>query len=464
MGQTCSACSDSCPNGADINAPSSNRRDKKGENSEGQDHDYNPTYTELSSDEDEDEPSVPYTMNQKDDTGSVGSTTSNPDDIEVSVMPDELTDEDIEGAYNSWKTAIEQGNETLAAFCVQEYPLLDMYQFRWDNGDNALHSAVRNKYPRLAFFLLTQGVGVNVQNIVSQESALHLAVRNKDHKIVELLLNWDADPNTMNLDKQTPISIAQDFSDDQGLMDVLLEARAKLHGNANAVDTTTPDVDEDELPDLRQKTTSMRMDAWTAKRQIRTPESESADSAESESSVAPVVGSGYEDDTDGANYTELQKVTLKSKNPFTKLGRQKTVEAKKVIKDALKDKPLPKLESWLEKKKPGGVAPTYQKRWVSNKGAHLLWSSKQRTITNDANREERKKFNGSIHLTTIEKVSPIQTSANNKFMVKAKDAKNDNEMREYVFRCNNKRERDFWCFGLKEHMHRYRKVMQYLGR
>ena len=118
-----------------------------------------------------------------------------------------------------------------------------------------------------------------------------------------------------------------------------------------------------------------------------------------------------------------------------------------MVKENLKNEPLPKLESWLEKKKPGTVVPTYQKRWVVVKGAHFLWSKKQRSIANDANREERKKFNGAIHLTTIEKIAPIQTSANNKFMVRAKDAKNDHEMREYVFRCTNKSERDFWCAG-----------------
>lgn len=61
-------------------------------------------------------------------------------------------------------------------------------------------------------------------------------------------------------------------------------------------------------------------------------ESESTDSAESESSVQ---GSGYEDETDGSKYTdlskvggtpsitELEKVSIRSKNPFSKLGRQK---------------------------------------------------------------------------------------------------------------------------------------------
>ena len=56
-------------------------------------------------------------------------------------------------------------------------------------------------------------------------------------------------------------------------------------------------------------------------------QSESTDSAESESSVQG--GSGYEDETDGSKYKDLakvsalDKVSIRSKNPFSKLGRQK---------------------------------------------------------------------------------------------------------------------------------------------
>ena len=63
------------------------------------------------------------------------------------------------------------------------------------------------------------------------------------------------------------------------------------------------------------------------------------------------------------------------------------------------------------------MIPTYQKRWIIVKGAHFLWSSKQRQIENDGNRKERKKFNGYIHLMTIEAIGPIDTSANTKFFV-----------------------------------------------
>ena len=82
-----------------------------------------------------------------------------------------------------------------------------------------------------------------------------------------------------------------------------------------------------------------------------------------------------------------------------------------------KSESLPELEAWLEKRKPGGVVPKYQKRWCVVKGAHLLWSAKQRSITNDADRNQRKKFNGSINLMQVESFSALETSSNNKFIV-----------------------------------------------
>ena len=129
---------------------------------------------------------------------------------------------------------------------------------------------MQKKHARLCFFLLTQGCDINGQNIHTLDSALHYAVRNVDHKLVELLLSWDADPNLMNRNKETPISLAQDVVDDN-ILDALLEARADLYGNADADDgngdvidrTDTLDVQK---PELHKKSTSQRLEQWTAKR------------------------------------------------------------------------------------------------------------------------------------------------------------------------------------------------------
>eukprot|EP00483_Globobulimina_turgida_P007710 UN07725 len=160
---------------------------------------------------------------------------------------------------------------------------------------------------------------------------------------------------------------------------------------------------------------------------------------------------------------ELITNNLVGRNPFTPLGRRPTPMRTECVKKHLKQKPLPKLQAWLEKRKPGTVVPTYQKRWIIVKGAHILWSSKQREIVNDADRKERKKFNGYIHLTTIEEIRVVETRNNTKFMVKAKDAKKGN-MRDYIFLCPNKRDRDYWVAGLKEHKKQYQVILRYLAK
>lgn len=130
-----------------------------------------------------------------------------------SISSKALTDADIEVARDGWKKAIESGNETLATFYFEEYPKIDMFQFKWDNGDSALHIACKNKKARLVFFLLTQGASVNEQNSMNENTALHYATSKRDEKIVDLLLKWDADPTAENKDKESPITISSQWRD-----------------------------------------------------------------------------------------------------------------------------------------------------------------------------------------------------------------------------------------------------------
>lgn len=417
-----------------------------------------------------------------DEDGYDGSTSRDDDDDDKSVSSKALTDQDIEVAYDGWKKAIDSGNETLATFYCEEYPHIDMFQYRWDNGDSALMIACKNQKARLVFFLLTQGASVNEQNPQSLNTPLHYATLNRDEKIADLLLKWDADPNVMNVQKESPITIASAYRD-QTMYRMLAGIKAASNSNLSA-----------DQPDFhRLKTNTDRLDALreaTAGMVVQPQESEIDDI---------LGGDDFVDDTDeryrgstygsktGNNYYDVKKpsnadkengqnepdelsknVALRAnqvarRNPFSKLQRRPTELAKTIIKENLDQKPLPQLEAWLEKRKPGGVVPTYQKRWIVVKGAHMLWSAKQRSIVNDADRKERKKFNGSIHLGTIEAIQGIHTNADNKFMVKARDAKKG-AMREYVFRCTNRRERDFWVQGLKEHKKQYQTVLNYLGK
>ena len=101
MGSTCAACSDSCGNGTDANTQR-NKRKNAGEDIEGRSSNHlnsSITYHELSSDDE---------RNASDDAAQ-----SSAEDIDEDSFQRILSDDAIEGAFESWKSACEQGNETL---------------------------------------------------------------------------------------------------------------------------------------------------------------------------------------------------------------------------------------------------------------------------------------------------------------------------------------------------------------
>jgi len=296
-------------------------------------------------------------------------------------------------------------------------------------------------------------------------------------KTVDLLLKWDADPQIMNKRKVTPIMLATQMRD-QTILGLLTRAMAdrertanvnlNLRGSGDLMSEGVRESEEREPRFVQQKTNADRL--RDMQMQMGMGMGSALDVMRHTESISSLVtGDEYEDETDrnslsgksrAESEAELARLRVTANSPFTKLGHQNPEKVRDVLSGH--HKPLPTLEAWLEKKKPGGMVPTYQRRWIVVRGAHMLWSSKQRSITNDADRKERKKFNGAIHLMTIEQVAGVRTNANNKFMVKAKDAKRS-AMREYVFRCTNKRERDFWVMGLKEHKKQYQVISSYLG-
>eukprot|EP01084_Bolivina_argentea_P111026 198199_1 len=350
------------------------------------------------------------------------------------------TENDITIAYDGWRKAIESGNETLATYFVEtEYPNIDLLKYRWPNGDSALHVAVSNNKARLVFFLLTQGASSNEQSPNTLDAPLHLAVRARNYKIIDLLLKWGADARISNKERETAVTISSAFTD--GTIYEML---------SDSFEDTAP-----QLP--RGRTNSVRFDALRelASHSICELKQHSVDAKE-------VLGVDSKGDKKGKDKKEL---TLKANkiahsNPFTGLGRRTTTHVHRVVDENLQLKPLPELKAWLQKKKPGGVVnlDRYQRRWIVVKGAHMLWNDKQREIKNDADRRERKKFKGWIHLMTIDKISIIESPMHTKqykFSVKAKDVKHDNTMRDYIFRCQSRKERDYWVNGLREHKKQY---------
>jgi len=253
--------------------------------------------------------------------------------------------------------------------------------------------------------LLNEGANVNEQNPETLDTALHFAISAKDDKSIDLLLEWDADPNAQNKKQETPISIASQF-DNKDLFQSLITAG----------DQTQLSV----LQTTRQKTNAMHMSSM-----VRQATKLNVD-------LIPEV-----------------------------LGDIQTCTISESIASPRQPINLPKLEGYLEKLQPRSIMNNYQRRWIVVAGAYILWSDKKRAISDNGSRAERQKFKGSIHLMGIKRIAPVNTQNNNKFMVKAKDAKKG-QMREYIFRCPDDTTRDFWVDGLKEHKAQYETLMNYL--
>eukprot|EP01084_Bolivina_argentea_P001576 2909_1 len=347
-----------------------NDTDRDGENS---DSDWSDNHSINNDDED--------IINSESDHVSSTSDASTASDVDDDDL--KLNDNDISIIYDGWRKAVESGNETLASFYFEEYPSINMLDYTWNDGDTALHIACKNKKIRLVFLLLTKGAIVNAQNTQNNDTPLHHAVHKHDEKIISLLLQYNADPYVMNKNNETAITISSKFRD-KSIFDSL-----SINNKLN-----------------RLKSNS---DIFTA----LSIASESMNSMHS----IPEANIISRDLT-----LELKIEKIKDVNPFV-LGPRNAAKTKEIISKKFNYDELPKLQAWLEKKKPHSVRNTYQKRWVMVKGAHILWSEKLRFIKDDKNRKERKKFNGSIHLNSIDKISEIKTKSNNKFMVKAKNPK-----------------------------------------
>ena len=82
---------------------------------------------------------------------------------ESSVPPDTPhTKETKEKAITGFREAIENGNDSLVMYFVEEFPNLDLLQLKFENGNNCLQIAVKNKAYKLIYYLLQNGVSVTI--------------------------------------------------------------------------------------------------------------------------------------------------------------------------------------------------------------------------------------------------------------------------------------------------------------
>eukprot|EP00484_Ammonia_sp_Unknown_P020859 CAMPEP_0197027810 /NCGR_PEP_ID=MMETSP1384-20130603/7683_1 /TAXON_ID=29189 /ORGANISM="Ammonia sp." /LENGTH=465 /DNA_ID=CAMNT_0042456723 /DNA_START=20 /DNA_END=1417 /DNA_ORIENTATION=+ len=383
------------------------------------------------------------------------------------------TQSNKEGVITGYKDAIQKGNDSLAMYFVEEWPDLNLLSMKFDQGDNCLHVAVRGRFYNLILYLLTNGVSPNDTNPSTGDTALHVAVRTRDVKVVALLCKYDADPSIENNARESPLSIASEFKDDDIIELLSPETQQMIRSRIGTVfDRKGSDADMRDEPDTPQG--ADMDDALDDILDEATPPS--TDEPQPKLSSFPEPAAVMDTQKLGDGPVALQRVLsdeekrkldvlkVQRTNPFTQLKRSNTKQALMEIEKMADAKvKLPALAAWLEKKK--ASAPySWQKRWVLVKGSHFLWSDIQRDIKDPKSLAERKKWNNSISLLSVREVKAVSKGkTQRKFTVVVGTSGMKNKRKEYMWKCATKADRDFWVAGLNQHINHFKSVVSYLG-
>ena len=161
--------------------------------------------------------------------------------------------------------------------------------------------------------------------------------------------------------------------------------------------------------------------------------------------------------------TDVQRI--KKTNPFSALKRDATKRVLNSINDMdEKQQKLPTLEAWLEKKQ-GSPPYSWQKRFVVVKESHLLWSDKKLKIGDVKIKKERDKWNNSINLMAIKEVkNDPKSKTGKKFIISVVQGGKGKKSRDYILKASDKKNRDLWVKGIKEHTDSVKRLVSYLGK
>lgn len=375
-----------------------------------------------------------------------------------------------------FKDAVEKGNDSLVTYYLREHSQLNLLDLRFPNGDTPLHVAVRNKAYRLIIYLLEQGISPNVQNDKTGDSPLHTAAQVRELNCVNILISkYDADINITNNKHETALTIAASNKDKDIIEALAPETQHLVKQHIRSTSDSWDSDDPDNIPALEtistQRVHEIGNDILMNKPKLNDNESslkppKNYQIYNKPRSRKPVLNDqkSFEEKMGQDQLRKLQEIKIARTNPFSKLKRKNTqkalVQMQNITAEAGK---LPKLEAWLEKKKP---KPPYswQKRWVIVRESHFLWSDKQRTIKDPKSQKERAKFNGNLSLMMIQKVEAVtkKSKSQRKFKVTAKEG-TKSKVRDYLFRAASREDRDYWVKSLNIHIDHRKELIQYLG-
>eukprot|EP01083_Nonionella_stella_P228962 810965_1 len=89
--------------------------------------------------------------------------------------------------FDEFRDAIQDGNDTMVHFYMEEYSSMDLLNLKYRNKDTVLNRAVQNQKYTVVDLLLKEGASINKQNSLNGDTALHIAAANGDTEIIKIL-------------------------------------------------------------------------------------------------------------------------------------------------------------------------------------------------------------------------------------------------------------------------------------
>jgi len=380
------------------------------------------------------------------------------------IHPEDAANKEI--LFKSWREALLDGNTALLEWYSQEHPEMDLINYEFPDGSSSLSKAIQCKLVGSVHNLISEGADANHLNPQTGNTPLHESVLVENPKLVAYLAKErQVDTTIRNKEGKTAYDLAAQL-DNLPIME-LLEPEVL----PTVIETSKPKSALEELGDFvgeKVEVVNDKSNANATSSASPTTTTQTLDRSDTKPLVATANGeSSANQNADGnpeqdvksteANkgYYEHIKKNVKPKvvadNPFNRRLKKETTEAvlEQMQTIQQEQEKLPVLEAFLEKKQPR--APySWQKRWVVVKHGHMMWSDRQRDITDATKAQERNKFNGQVAIMHFVEWGPIETRSNNKFYLVANTDKE--KKRKFEFKAVSEQDRDFWIKGIQEHI------------
>eukprot|EP00485_Elphidium_margaritaceum_P010620 CAMPEP_0202693376 /NCGR_PEP_ID=MMETSP1385-20130828/7512_1 /ASSEMBLY_ACC=CAM_ASM_000861 /TAXON_ID=933848 /ORGANISM="Elphidium margaritaceum" /LENGTH=393 /DNA_ID=CAMNT_0049349047 /DNA_START=52 /DNA_END=1233 /DNA_ORIENTATION=+ len=322
----------------------------------------------------------------------------------------------------SFQNAILAGNESLALFLLDENPKLDLINaVQVQNSTTPLMIAVQSKQLNMVQFVLENSAKVNEQNDIGQ-TALHIATANGDLEAVQLLCKHGVDKSIINDQGETALMIA-------------------LYNDGKEFRSIASAIEPDKAKLKKQKTKEKLRESGMTSNKL-------ASFADDILLLSP--SSAKKDENESLNRTLFT-------SHLTGVVDDLFADIVEDVEETAKQ--LPPLQSWLEKKQ---ASPPYswQRRWVVVVDGFMLWADREITdYAQPLTEKEKLRWSTVISLTkveTIEKVIDKKEAKDRKFTLKLK-----NQNRDYIFRCDTQKTRDYWVDSLRGHLQLVEKASMY---